>query len=52
MTKFDYKLDCSLRLQLHLIYFYWMRILINSELNYIFFLYLLCLLNYQKNKDQ
>ena len=57
--KFGNKLDCSLRLQLHSIDFYWMWILTNLSLDYIFFLYPLdyilflylpCLQNFQKIK--
>ena len=49
-TKFGYNLGCSLRLQLYSIYFYYMLILTNLPLNYIFFLYSLYLQNFKKNQ--
>ena len=51
-TKFSYKISCSLRLQTYLITFYWMWILTNPPLDYIFFLYPPCLQNFKKIKDQ
>ena len=51
-TKVSYKIDCSLRLQTHSIYFYWRWILTNPPLDYIFFLYPPCLQNFKKIKDQ
>ena len=45
-TKFDNKLDHSLRLQLYSISFCWMWILTNLQLDYIFFLYPPCLQNF------
>ena len=50
--KFNYKIGCNLRLQTHLISFYWKWILTNPSLNYIFFLYPLYLQNFKKIKDQ
>ena len=46
MTKFSYKIDCSLSLQPYLISFYWKWILTNQPLDYIFFLYPLYLQNF------
>ena len=46
LTKFSYKIGCNLRLQPYYISFYWRWILINPSLDYIFFLYLLCLQNF------
>ena len=45
-TKISYKIDCNLRLHPSSISFYWRWILTNLPLNYIFFLYLLCLENF------
>ena len=52
LIKFSYKIGCNLRLQTHLISFYWKWILTNPLLNYIFFLYPLYLQNFKKIKDQ
>ena len=51
-TKFIYKISCRLRLQTYLISFYWMWIMTNPLLDYIFFLYPPCLQNFKKIKDQ
>ena len=51
-TKFNYKINCNLRLQTHSISLYWKWILTNPPLNYIFFLYPPCLQNFKKIKDQ
>ena len=52
-TKFGDKLGCKLRPQFHSIYFfYWMQILKNLPLDYIFFLYPPYLQNFKKNQNQ
>ena len=45
---FGYKICYSLKLKLQLISFYWVWILTIPPLNYIFFIYLSCLQNFQK----
>ena len=45
-TKFSYQIGCSFRLQSYSISFYCEWILTNPLLDYIFFLYLLCLQNF------
>ena len=51
-TKFGYKLGCSLKLQFYSISFYWIWILTNPSLDYIFFLHPLYLQNFQKIKNK